>query len=123
MGEFICDCSNKFFEWSSKDISSECKKCNLLCQPIRIMSNLTRLGSNNSLSCSTNSSSDNSNFKQSKNYRCNFQPTNRKYYCNKCGDTNIDMEKSVIFKPQNGSYMSYVTTKKHKSNTGLFSNN
>lgn len=121
MGEYVCDCSHKYFEWSSKETSTKCIKCNSICYPKKIMANPNpRLGSSNSLSCSTNSSSDDSHPRQLKNYRRNYKPTSRKYHCDKCEDTNVNMESSIVFRPKSGSYMDYIHTKKSNKNTGKF---
>lgn len=129
IGEFHCECSNKFYEWCSKESSSVCRKCNNLCKPLRIsintkLSRQTKTIVNDTNNCKKNSlnssnsthSSNNSLPCQSTNPRSSsglyrqwnqLPKRNGKYFCSKCNDTNIDMNSGLVIRPQNYLYDNY----------------
>ncbi len=77
IGEFVCICSNEFREWCEKDSQSSCRKCNRICHPTKIILDSRKQKIDD------------------KSYRHKFG----KKRCHKCSDTQIDMEKTIIFKP------------------------
>ena len=88
MGEFVCACSNQVREWCEKCSQSTCRKCNRICNPSKIILDPKKEKTNGNIYRPT---------------RLNDQQKIGRIRCNRCSDTQIDMESTVIFKPGSNS--------------------
>ena len=134
IGKFDCVCSNIFYGWCSKDGFSLCKKCGVKCYPLKFSINpnqscASNANGNGSLLSSTSESSysvdsDNQAFNSEippvfnrnyivprhskKNSNYNYNHSKRKFSCEKCNDTNINLNASMTFRPHNSFYYNYI---------------
>ena len=130
VGQFHCVCSNIFYGWCSKDGFSLCRKCGVKCYPLKFSINSNQSSaSHTSLLSSTSESSYsvdsdnqaltneipsafNNNYiaprqnKKISNY--NYDHSKRKFFCDKCNDTNINLNASITFRPHNSFYYNYI---------------
>jgi hypothetical protein len=103
--EFKCNtCSQEFYKWCSKEGFIQCRNCQTICKPIKILINEQNLLNSTSNSCISIVNNNNNNNRKNNSF---------KYYCKYCSDTNINLSSPIVFRPQNSRIYDYLPINKN----------